>query len=765
MKMGVRWTPIFSRERGQAVRKLMWFGIGFAVACLLAGYWIQRQDYLPAVVICCIVLAGCLAFMLKFRRARVPAVGMLGCLVGFCWLFAHDELHLSSVRAYDEQRVELSIVALDAAEPTQYGCRVLGLTKIDGKFHKIMLYLYQDDTATLGDTISGSFLLRSTLEDGSRDSLYNRGEGIFLMATSGENLIVSTPEQLPWFCYPAKARQSLTALMDRIFPEDTVGFARALLLGDTDGMDYKTNSDLKISGIAHVVAVSGMHVTILFGLIYFLTCRRRFLVVLIGFPVLFFFAAMVGFAPSITRACLMNGLMMVGLLFDRDYDSFTSLAFAVIMMLLGNPYVIVSVSFQLSVMCMVGMFLFAEPVRQWLMEQRRLGRFKKCRRLVFSFATAVGIALGASITTAPLCAIYFGMVSIVSLLTNILTLWIITYVFYGIMAACLAAGIFLPIGVAVARLCGVGIRLVLDIVELFAAFPLAAVYTYSIYISFWLAFCYILLGVYCRMKRKRPVTFGCLAAIGLCLSLLLSWSEPYLDNCRVTVLDVGQGQCILLQAEGRTFMVDCGGVSDASAADTAAAALLSQGISRLDGLIITHFDSDHAGAAENLLSRVAADTLYLPDCVDEEGVSLGLRFYSGGQVQKVKDTMQLQFGEAIITIVPSQMGNVDNESGLCILFQRENCDILITGDRSQVGERELMRSVELPKLEVLIVGHHGSKTSTCEELLDKTTPEIAIISVGDNSFGHPAQEVLDRLQAYGCVIYRTDLNGTVIYRG
>ncbi len=747
------------------MRKLMWFVVGFAGACLLSGYCIERQYYLPAVVISCLCLAACLGCMLKFRQARIPAAVMLGCIVGFCWLFVHDEIQLYSVRAYDGMRMELSVVALDDPEPTQYGCRVLGLTKIHGKSHKVMLYLYKEDTAALGDTISGSLLLRSTLEAGSRDSIYNRGEGIFLMATSGKDLVKTTPARLPWYCYPAKARQSLTALMNQIFPEDTVGFAQALLLGDTDGIDYKTNSDLKTTGIAHVVAVSGMHVSILFGLIYFVTGRRRFWVVLVGFPVLFFFAAMVGFTPSITRACLMNGLMMVGLLFDKDYDPFTSLAFAVLIMLLMNPYTAVSVSFQLSVMCMVGIFLFAQPIRDWLLEKKRLGRFKKCRKLTYSFSVAVGIALGATITTAPLCAIYFGMVSIVGLLTNILTLWIISYVFYGILAACLAAGIFLPIGGAIARLCGIGIRLVLRIVALFAQFPLAAVYTHSIYISFWLAFCYILLGAYCRMKRKKPVSFGCLAAIGLCLSLLLSWSESCLDDCRVSVLDVGQGQCILLQAEGRTYMVDCGGASDASAADTAAAALLSQGIARLDGLIVTHFDSDHAGGVENLLTRIPADALYYPDCVDEGGISQSLYAYSGGQVQQVDSTLALSFGEAVITLIPSQMGNADNESGLCILFQRENCDILITGDRSQVGERELMRSMDLPELELLIVGHHGSKTSTSVELLEKTSPEIAIISVGENSYGHPAQEVLERLQAYGCMIYRTDLNGTVVYRG
>ncbi len=746
------------------MRKLLWFAVGFSLACLLAGYCIASSYYLPAVIISCIGVTVCLICMLRWKHARLPAAVCFGCIVGFCWLFLHDEVQLSTVRDLDGERLELTVTCLDDPEPTQYGCRVQGLAEIDGRAYRLTLYLDKENTAALGDRVVGSFVLRSTLADGSRDSIYNRGEGLFLMATSGKDVRVEKAERLPWFCWPAKARHMLTDLLHRIFPEDTVGFARALLLGDTDGIDYKTNSDLKISGIAHVVAVSGMHVTILFGLIFFLAGKRRLPVVLLGFPALLFFAAMTGFTPSVTRACLMNGLMMVGLLFDREYDAFTSLAFAVLVMLGINPYVIVSVSFQLSVMCMVGMFLFAHRIRDWLMEKKRLGRCK-FRKLIYSFSTALGISLGATVTTAPLCALYFGMVSIVGVLTNVLTLWLITYIFYAIMAACLFAGLFLPLGAAIARVAGLGIRLVLKIVSLLAGFPVAAVFVTSVYISAWLYFCYWLLGIYILMKRKRPVAFSCCAGIALCLCLLLSWMEPRQDGVRMTVLDVGQGQCILLQSEGRTFLVDCGGYSDTSAADTAANELLSQGVGKLDGVIVTHYDRDHAGGVAYLLSRIPADALYLPTCVDEGTLAQSLLSYEGSAVCRVESLTEITFGAAKITLVPSQMGFADNESGLCILFQRENCDILITGDRSQVGERELLRALDVPELEVLERGHHGSKTSTSRELLEKTTPEVAIISVGENSFGHPADQVLDLLSEFGCQIFRTDQYGTVVYRG
>ena len=110
--------------------------------------------------------------------------------------------------------------------------------------------------------------------------------------------------------------------------------------------------------------------------------------------------------------------------------------------------------------------------------------------------------------------------------------------------------------------------------------------------------------------------------------------------------------------------------------------------------------------------------------------------------------------------------NSGNDSCASVLFQHEKCDTLITGDLSADAERQLLTDYDLPDLEVLLVGHHGSKYSTCSELLEATAPDVAIISVGaDNGYGHPTLEVLDRLEQAGCAVYRTDLHGTITYRG
>ena len=106
-------------------------------------------------------------------------------------------------------------------------------------------------------------------------------------------------------------------------------------------------------------------------------------------------------------------------------------------------------------------------------------------------------------------------------------------------------------------------------------------------------------------------------------------------------------------------------------------------------------------------------------------------------------------------------GTSANESGICVLFQPDNCDILILGDRGRTGEMELLEQTQLPKIEIMVLGHHGSNNATSFELLVQAQPDVAVISVGDNSYGHPGAETLERLDRFGCRILRTDQNGTI----
>ena len=747
------------------MRKLMWFAIGFAIAAVIGMYLLWENLYFFASGMAAILLGVSLLLLRRFPKLRCTAVLLLGLVLGFLWMFGYDSLYLSTARAADGEKLRLTLTATDYSETSDYdGVRVEGYGILNNKPYKMIIYLPKAVSVSPGDTITGRFDLRCSLPGCAHEIEYNRADGVFLTAIGGAALTIQQAESLPWYCYPAVIRNEITSVIDKTFSPECAAFAKALLVGETDDISYETDTAFKISGVRHIIAVSGLHVTILFSLVYFVTGRKRLLTTLLGLPMMLFFAAIAGFSPSIKRACIMHALMVLALLFEKEYDSATALSFAALIMLIVNPWTVTNVGFQLSVGCMAGIICFAGKIRDWVMARKHLTSLKSWSRKIANwFASSVAMSLSAIVFTTPLCAYYFGMVSLVAPITNLLTLWIVTFVFYGVILAVLAGLLWLPLGGVLAYVTSWGINYIFLITKWIASFPLSAVYTSNPFIILWLVLCYGLLIWYLLMKKKRPLEFGCCAALMLSVALLGGWLLPQRDACRLAVLDVGQGQCIVLQSEGKTYVVDCGGYSDTMAADKAASYLLGQGISRIDGLIFTHFDADHAAGAEYLLSRISADMLYLPNCPDEDGTSEALR---QREHISVAQNLQICYGDTKISLIPSQTAISDNESGLCILFQQGNCDILITGDQSTQGELNLLQQVTLPKLEVLIVGHHGSKYSTGDALLKATMPEIAIISVGaDNIYGHPATEVLERLEKYDCEILRTDQMGTVIYRG
>lgn len=744
------------------MRRLMWFTLGFGAACALSAYfWLTGGLWIPALVMA-VLFAGAAFLSRRIKWLRCVAAVCLGCAAGFVWFQLYSANYLSLAAELDGKIADTTAYCTDYSYQTDYGTAVEGVLRLEGKPFRAKFYVSGDIDMEPGDVLRGAFEFRVTTPDGADEPTAHQGKGIFLLAHQEEDAELLKLAEPPVWTAPAKLRHRLLEILDASFPEDAASFAKALLLGDRTGIDYETNTAFKLSGISHIIAVSGLHVTILFTLINILCFKRRYLVALLGIPSLLLFAAVAGFSPSITRACIMQCLMILALLLNKDYDGPTELAFSCLVMLAANPLVITSVSFQLSVGCMIGIFLFNGRISGYLTEKfnKKKNRFIKLKRWIIG---SVSVTLSAMTTTTPLVALYFGTVSLVGVLTNLLTLWVISFIFYGVMLVCLLGAFWPAVASVVAFVIAWPIRYVLGVSKLLAAFPLSAVYTASVYIVAWLVFCYLLLAVFLLSRKRKPAALLCCAVIGLCLAIGASWLEPLTDECRMTVLDVGQGQCILLQSEGKTYLIDCGGSDEEEAADAAAEKLLSQGVFRLDGVILTHFDADHSGGMAYLLSRIPTDTLFVPDCADEKRVLETLTPFAG-QVMQLNESIKLTYGATELSIFGPVVPDSGNESSLAILFRHENCDILITGDRSDLGERILLKTAEIPELDILVAGHHGSKHSTCEELLAVTNPKIAVISVGENPYGHPTQEVLDRLAATGCTVYRTDIHGNIVLR-
>lgn len=730
------------------MRKILWFTLGLGAACAFCAYGRELQLLiLPILVLLTAVCTG------KSRQYQA-LVAVLGMAAGCFWFSRFEQRTLQPVYELDGITKETVIRCSSFPEKTDYGYRVEGTIPIDEKNYTVLCYLDAGKDLKPGNLLSGPFRFRVTAPGGLKESTYYQGEGVFLLAYQRDELSVSEGEK-SWRDAPAVFRQNILQTLEAVLPTDTSVFAKALLIGDTSDLDYETKTDFTVSGIRHIVAVSGLHVSILFGLVHLSAMRKRFLTAVIGFPVLFLFAAMTGFTPSVCRACIMSAMTLAASLVNREYDGPTALSFAGLVLLVINPLVITSVSYQLSFASVAGIFLFSTEIRKWL--QSLLPK-KFAGKVSWYLSTSVSITLGATVMTVPLCALYFGTVSLAAVLTNLLVLWVISFIFYGLLLLCLLHSLWPTAAMLLGRILSLLIRYVLLTAKVIGDFPLSSVYTRSVYIVIWLVFVYVLLFAFLLSKNRRPLIFSCCTILGLCIALMASWTEPLTDDLRFTVLDVGQGQCLLLQSEGKTYLVDCGGTSDAQAADAAAETLLSQGISQLDGVILTHYDRDHTGGISNLLTRVDTKLLVLPPVYS----ALSLE---AEEIVYASEDLLLTDWNTKIRIFASKIPGNDNENSLCILFDTENCDILITGDRDGFGERSLLRHTDIPDVDVLVAGHHGSRHATCEELLSAVRPEIVCISAGkDNSFGHPAPELLERLENYGCTVYRTDLHGDILIR-
>ena len=309
------------------------------------------------------------------------------------------------------------------------------------------------------------------------------------------------------------------------------------------------------------------------------------------------------------------------------------------------------------------------------------------------------------------------------------------------------------------------LRLILGVGGWTGRLPLASVFPEeSPYLAAWVGFALVILAVFLlgRCRGKRSLVLALSAS--LVLALVLGYLEPKGDRFRVTVLDVGQGQCILLQTGGQTYVVDCGGSEGEGAGEKAARHLLAQGETRVDGLILTHFDEDHVSGVLQLLDRMPVERLYIPRVPEDETCGTLVKA-AGEQICFVEEDVHLDLGQGELRIFAPLSRTSSNESGLSVLFTAGEYDTLITGDMNQNLERRLLATHALPDIELLVAGHHGAKSSTGPALLDTLRPEVIAVSVGINSYGHPAPEMLERAAQAGCRVFRTDEAGTLIFRG
>lgn len=749
------------------MRKLGWTALGVCAALALACYAVPERLWLILAAGCAVL--GLAGLMLPERMRLRAAVFFFAACAGFLWSRGYAALLLDPAEALAGEEMRVSARIADYPERTdEYTRLTLRLTQ-DGLPH-LRVYVYDYDAGEYdlrpGDEVEAELGFLSARTRYGDESAYYYAKGIQLRAKLSGGLRLTGRWGGSFLYLPKALGRAVAEKTQELFPDTADGFMTALLTGDKDELyDDGGYTHMKIAGLAHVVAVSGMHLSFLVGAVRLITGRRR-RTAFICAPVTLVFMAMTGFTPSVVRAGIMLLIMLIAPILRRENDAPTSLSAAALLLLAVNPMSIASVSFQLSFAAMLGLILFSSPLHERL-RGIELRRGRKTLHLPQYVTATVSASLASSVLTMPLSALHFGFVSTYALLANLLCLWAVSAAFL-LGYACCIAGFVLP---AAGRVLALGVSVLPEYV-LFAAkcvarLPFSAIYTTSNYGAWLIIFAYAVFAIAYLLRgegRMRLIAPACACIVAFC-TVTLVYNEVPDGSLTVTAIDVGQGQSIAVMQHDATALIDCGGInSPDNAGETASAYLRAQGRETIDLLILTHLHADHANGVEYLLDTMTVRYLLLPEDADDAGFSDGIitaAQENGTQIKYITEDTHAELGAVDMTVY-APLGTSDaNERGLMVLGDYGDFEFLVTGDADMGTERMLTRLYTLPDIELLIVGHHGSKYSTSEELLEETTPDTAFISVGTNNYGHPTQEALDRLSEHGVEVHRTDMEGSI----
>ena len=564
------------------------------------------------------------------------------------------------------------------------------------------------------------------------------------------------------------------AVLDQYVGGREAALIKTMLLGRKWLLPSEVQRDFQATGLSHVLAISGLHVGFIVAALSFiaqLLCLTKKQAFVFQVSLLCLYCAMVGAAPSIVRAVIMAALLLGGKAVGRQPDMLNNLFAAAFSILLPRPLDLFDVGFQLSFAAVAGIILFAGHFESWL---KFLPRW---------MAAGLSVTLSAQLGVWPIIAYHFNVFSLVSMIANLLLVplsGLIVLMGFTLMAG---ASMIPPMGI----LLGPPVKLLCFLLvrgnEVLAAIPWAFVRVVSPSFLF-LACYYLALWILSPEKPgwvRRPFAWcGVMVAVLLLVAILI----PLLDNdLEVVFLDVGQGDCIYIKTpDEKHILIDGGGRAASHAGsfdigeDVVVPFLLKNGVGRLDLVVMSHAHDDHIGGLAAVLENIpvgafmeyppgeASDSyIRLKELVERKGVKdlhahAGLS-YSVGRDVRLDVMYPGRAGEQ-----PEWLfGRGDNNRSLVILLRDRDAAVLFTGDIEEDVEKYLSKDWNLP-IDILKVAHHGSNTSSTDEWLKALRPQVAVIQVGNNTFGHPSPQVLERLENGGIKVLRNDRHGAVIAR-
>jgi competence protein ComEC len=579
-----------------------------------------------------------------------------------------------------------------------------------------------------------------------------------------------------WLAAIKSFRQKEINKIETHFPGETAALSAALLFGERDLFNPETERSYQKIGVVHLLAISGLHVGLIGRMLYSfcirigITKEKTELIMLVTLPL---YAVITGLAPPVIRAAAMLMLIIAARRYHWQLTPLDAISITFMFIAFIQPFLIFDIGFQLSFSVSFTLVISAP-------------------KILISFSSLLKQTAAASfisqLASLPIILSSFYEISVISIFANILFVPLFSFIILPLLLA--SYGAFSLIGSlpsSYIKLLENVIHYVNQLSALLAEVPGATVVTGKpgetiLILQIALIPLFFFVWENSISKKSKPKRwYFLLPIIPILIQLLLPYINPY---GKIIFIDVGQGDSIFIRMPFNkgNYLIDAGGIMAFEKQDwqlknavfdpgrnIVLPLLKSEGVGEIDKLILTHGDADHIGGSSALFGEIQIKQLILPKATDRSMMEMDIikKAIGGGTVIRsvgAGSGWKVPGGDFYI-LNPSGNTGDRNERSIVLFANIGGKKWLFTGDLGIEGEQIFLRNFGDLSIDVLKVGHHGSKYSSSEAFLDSLEPKYAVITVGaKNRYGHPAGEVLDRLMNEHIHIYRTDLNGAVIYR-
>ena len=584
------------------------------------------------------------------------------------------------------------------------------------------------------------------------------------LIVDGEVKLIKTKNINPIFTIINKLSIIFKQNLKKLLPKQEAELEQGILLGDTSDIESDIKDDFRECNLSHMLAVSGAHLSYLVLGINTVLSKKAFGIrrrKILSIIFILIFMVIVNMSPSVVRAGISTIIAIFATLIYRKQDTYTTISIALLLTLLNNPFAIFDVGLQLSYLATLSIIVFYSKFTQKQFNNKVKKYLYESAMLTFS----------ANILILPITIYEFNTIPINSVISNLLA--------GPLLGICIILGMFtviisiilFPVSKLIAFPLQIILKILIKIIELISKIPFG---NYTVKTPWFIVvfLTYVIIATLIHSKKRitkilTMVTLIIFVVMQVCTFINID------GKLKIYFIDVGQGDSMLLRTvRGKNILIDGGGSKDPDydiGEKILVPYLLDRRIKTLDYVIISHFDEDHATGVAQILGKIDVSSIILTRQLEENDIYRHILSIAKEKKIKliyVKEGDVLKIGGIKISIIHPEnklmINNPMNNNSIVCKVEYNSFSMLLTGDIEMEAEELILRKNINLKADVLKVAHHGSKTSTTGEFLKAINPKVALIGVGkNNNFGHPSNEVIQRLKENGTRIYRTDENGEI----